>query len=153
MEVLVKVSARQWLIIIFLDFVIRGLYFILTTLNPLALFIALFLSFVSVASLLVANYSTLLFDLRTRLAALIVVVTANLAFAAVSILVDINFIKAGRQTVCIGDDLKCAWQDGVIAPFGVQLIAEYTAIQIIINLVPLICVLAGRQTKAKADIQ
>src|SRR5437588_1208304 len=105
-------SLNQWMLLVVSDIIIRATYFFLTTSNLLLTPISFALSVNHLIPLIVVSYLIGLRKLSKRAREMIIIVTANVLFVTISVIIWISFIKTGRQTACGSYPDQCYWIKG-----------------------------------------
>jgi hypothetical protein len=145
-------NGSQWKSLILLDFFLRAGYILLVNyLDPLALFISIFLS---------ALYLTILYfvgGLATRpsqsprASNAVFALIANAIFVAIFISIWIAFIKSGDQTACTGWKPDCNWIKGAITWRGVWTLTLSAIVMTGISIISLLAV-GGFKSRPEATL-
>src|SRR5947209_2236915 len=104
-------SIGHWIGAGVLDAVLRVLYILAATLNPLLIPFALEYTAIHLGCLIPTALLAKLLGLRGRITAVSVLVIANVLFCGIFALSWVTSIKRGRQSSCVGYNFKCDWID------------------------------------------
>jgi hypothetical protein len=145
-----QLRVYQWIVIIVFDAAMRAAYSIFSAFAIIGVFFALPLSLGHLTLLALINDVVKTFEPRARSAAAIVLVSTNTLFTLAYTFDWVASIKSGQQTYCVRN--SCYWVDGAITSAGIQTIAEQAAIQIVINVIPVLlaCALGPPCRKPKS---
>jgi hypothetical protein len=97
-------SGPRWFVLAAADFAIRSVYMIVSTFNPLSLFIGFALSLIHLGLLIPVACLVSTSNLRPRSGFVVTLIVANGLFLCAFLFLWIWMIKAGQQTVCVGDE-------------------------------------------------
>lgn len=128
-----KPSISNWFAVFGLDIAIRATYFLLTSLNPLEVMYAFF---ISVFHILILIVTSLLFRITAsewRHSFAASAALASLVFVIVIAVFRLWLIRSGMETSCFNN--MCYWQKGVVNSSGMVFLAIGLTIQLLINIV------------------
>lgn len=130
-----KISGSQWLILIAIDFFLRALLSYGSTLNPVAIIIAIPISLLHLATFFVSYQLARFLKAPSKYDVFTVGLFENIAFSVVFVAYWIFSDRAHRVTSCGGPDVGCDVIEGVITEAGIRTIVIVTIAQIFINLI------------------